>query len=80
MKKLSFAKSLVTVGLAAVCAAGIVGCSGGDSDASKPTYTGGVAATVNGTEIQEDTITQAIQDIRAQMNATDEESWGKWMA
>ena len=79
MKKLSFAKSLVTVGLAAVCAAGVVGCSG-DSDASKPTYTGGVAATVNGTEIQEDTITQAIQDIRAQMGATDEESWGKWLA
>lgn len=78
MKKLSFVKSLASVGLAAVCALGIVGCSEQASDT--PTYTGGVAATVNGVEIPEDKVTQAIQDIRAQMNLTDEESWGKWLA
>lgn len=57
MKKRSFAKSLASVGLAAVCALGIVGCSEQTSDT--PTYTGGVAATVNGVEIPEDKVTQA---------------------
>ena len=68
MKKLPFAKSLASVSLAAVCALGIVGCSEQTSDT--PTYTGGVAATVNGVEIPEDKVTQAIQDIRAQMSLT----------
>lgn len=80
MKKLSFAKSLATFGLAAVCVVGIAGCSETSGDENKPTYTGGVAATVNGVEIQEDTVTQAIQDIRTQMNLTDEQEWGKWLA
>lgn len=80
MKKLSFAKSIVTVGLAAVCAAGVAGCSEGGDSAAEQTYTGGVAATVNGVEIQEDTVTQAIQDIRTQMGTTDEQSWGEWLA
>lgn len=78
MKKLSFAKSLASVGLAAVCALGIVGCSEQTSDT--PTYTGGVAATVNGVEIPEDKVTQAIQDIRAQMSLTEEYAWGQWLA
>lgn len=80
MKKLSLAKSLASVGLAAVCALGIVGCSEGTSGSEAPKYTGGVAATVNGVEIQEDTVTQAIQDIRAQMALTEEEAWGEWLA
>lgn len=78
MKKLSFAKSLASVGLAAVCALDIVGCSEQTSDT--PTYTGGVAATVNGVEIPEDKVTQAIQDIRAQMSLTEEDAWGQWLA
>lgn len=77
MKKLSFAKSLASVGLAAVCALGVTGCSEPASDT--PTYTGGVAATVNGVEIPEDKVTQAIQDIRAQMSLTDEDGWGQWL-
>lgn len=80
MKKLSLAKSLASVGLAAVCALGIVGCSEDTSGSEAPTYTGGVAATVNGVEIQEDTITQAIEEIRTQMNLTEEEAWGEWLA
>lgn len=79
MKKLSFAKSVATIGLAAMCAVGVVGCSDG-TGATKQTYTGGVAATVNGVEIQEDTVTQAIQDIRTQLGVTDEQSWGEWLA
>lgn len=79
MKKLSFAKSFATVGLAALCAVSVVGCANGDGQ-NKETYTGGVAATVNGTEIQEDTVTAAIQGIREQMGTTDEDSWGQWLA
>ena len=54
------------------------GCSEQTSDT--PTYTGGVAATVNGVEIPEDKVTQAIQDIRAQMSLTEEDAWGQWLA
>lgn len=80
MKNKSFAKSLATVGLAALCVAGITGCAGGGEDQAKETYTGGVAATVNGAEIQEDTVTAAIEGIREQMGVTDTDSWGKWLA
>ena len=79
MKKLTFAKSLAPMGLAAVCAVGVVGCAE-NSSGDAPVYTGGVAATVNGVEIQEDMVTQAIQDIRAQMSLTDEQAWGEWLA
>ena len=79
MNKTSFAKSLASVGLAAVCLFGIAGCSEGTSGET-PKYTGGVAATVNGVEIPEDKVTQAIEDIRTQMGLSDEESWGTWMA
>lgn len=79
MKKRFFAKSLAVVSLAALCAMSVVGCSSSDGQ-NKQTYTGGVAATVNGVEIQEDTITAAIEGIREQMGVTDEDSWGKWLA
>ena len=45
-----------------------------------PPIRGGVAATVNGVEIPEDKVTQAIQDIRAQMSLTEEDAWGQWLA
>jgi foldase protein PrsA len=77
MRKSTFVKSLVSVGLATACVFTVTGCT----DTSEETkYTGGVAATVNGAEIEEDTITQAIEDIRTQMGTTDEDSWGEWMA
>lgn len=80
MKKLSFAKSLATLGLAAMCATAMAACSDSGEAGSQQSYTGGVAATVNGTEIQEDTITEAIEGIRSQMGLTDEQSWGEWLA
>lgn len=42
--------------------------------------TGGVAATVNGTEISEDTITQYIQDMRSSNNLTDSSTWGQYLS
>lgn len=80
MKKLSFAKSLATLGLAAMCVTTMAACSDSGEAGSQEGYTGGVAATVNGTEIQEDTITEAIEGIRSQMGLTDEQSWGEWLA
>ncbi len=80
MKKLTFAKSIAVFGLAAVCTVGVAGCSEASTDGTGSTYTGGVAATVNGTEIQEDTITTAVENIRAQMGLTEEQAWGEWLA
>ena len=79
MKKRFFAKSFAAVSLAALCAVSVMGCAEGDGQ-NKQTYTGGVAATVNGVEIQEDTVTAAIEGIREQMGTTDEDSWGQWLA
>lgn len=79
MKKQSLVKSLAAVGLAAVCVMGFAGCSEG-TNVSGSSGTGGVAATVNGVEIQEDTVTEAIQSIRDQMDLTTDEAWGTWMA
>ena len=41
--------------------------------------TGGVAATVNGTEISEDTITQYINDMRSSNGLTDDDSWAEYL-
>ena len=40
---------------------------------------GQVAATVNGTEIMEDTITNDIQKFRESYSVTDDDSWAQWM-
>lgn len=62
-------------GLTAVCCLALVGCSSNNDYG----YTGGVAATVNGVEIQEDTITKYIQDFRTSSDLTTEEAWANWM-
>lgn len=42
-------------------------------------YTGGVAATVNGSDIEEDTVTKYIQDFRTSSELTDDAAWAEWM-
>ena len=74
MKKISLAKSVVTVGLVAACAWSLAGCSGATGSG------GGVAATVNGTEISEDEVTAMVDSVREQQSLSDEDSWGTWMA
>ncbi|MCD8317062.1 MAG: peptidylprolyl isomerase, partial [Eggerthellaceae bacterium] len=69
---MSIVKSIVTVGLAAVCAAFMFGCSSDDANDSSSSETG-VAATVNGVEIMEDTITDAIQSARDSLGLTDDD-------
>ena len=73
MKKTYIMKTVCAVGLTAACAWGLAGCS---SEGNVSSGTGGVAGTVNGVEIAEDTITNYIQGVREQLGAADEESWG----
>ena len=63
--------ALVTCAVAA-CVCGLAACSG--SDAS-----GGVAATVNGTEIPEQKVTDQIEHIREQSNLTEDDQWGQFL-
>ena len=77
MKKTYIMKTVCAVSLTAACAWGLAACSSG-TDASAGT--GGVAGTVNGVDISEDTITNYIQGVRDQLGASDEEAWGKWLA
>ncbi len=62
------------VGVSAVCCLALVGCSGTNYG-----YTGGVAATVNGSEIKEDTVTKYIQDYRTSAELTSNDAWANWM-
>lgn len=86
MKTANIVKAVCVAGLAASCFWGLAGCTsgdgstGGNGDKSTSASTGLVAATVNGTEISEDKVTDTIENARAQMSLTDEDSWGKWLA
>ncbi|NGM17619.1 peptidylprolyl isomerase [Eggerthellaceae bacterium zg-893] len=83
MKKFRIVRTAVSVGLSVMCACALAACSGEEStgDAqTPPSYTGGVAATVNGVEIQEDTVTEYIENLRAQYGLTDEDSWGSYLS
>ena len=77
MKKTYIMKTVCAVGLTAACAWGLAGCS---SEGNVSSGTGGVAGTVNGVEIAEDTITNYIQGVREQLGADDEDSWGTWLS
>ncbi len=81
MKTSKLFQVVATAGLAGALAFGLLGCSSnGNESSTVEGLTGGVAATVNGTEIQEDTVTTYIQNFRESAGYTDEESWGSWMA
>ena len=78
MKASIIAKTVCVVSLSALCVVGITACSGNSTSGSKGV--GGVAATVNGAEIQEEEVTASVESIRSQMSLTDEDAWGEWMA
>lgn len=75
MKSFNIARSVCSVALSAACLTGLAACSSSGSQSSDQ-----VAATVNGTEISEQTVTDYIQNFRTSQNLTDDDSWGKWMA
>ncbi|MEE0846066.1 MAG: peptidylprolyl isomerase [Eggerthellaceae bacterium] len=77
MKSAPVIKAACAAGLAIACFCGVAACSSGDSQDG---LTGGVAATVNGTEIQEDDITTAIQNMRSSYSLDDQDAWGQYLA
>ena len=68
MKK-RIAALVCVAALMACCAIAFSACSGKQ-----------VAATVNGTEIYEETITSDVEAFRKSYSLEDEDSWGEWMA
>lgn len=74
MKYGTLLRKVSVVGVTAACALALVGCSGTNYG-----FTGGVAATVNGAEIEEDTITKYVQDFRIASEITTDDGWGEWM-
>ncbi len=75
MKASRLVKVVCTLGISAACIAGIAGCSGNNQQSDNP-----VAATINGTNIYENTITDYIESVRQQQGLTDEDSWGNYLA
>ena len=78
MKQTALLRKVSLIGATAACIGALtfalVGCG-----STNYGYTGGVAATVNGAEIQEDTITKYIQDFRNSSNLTSDQDWANWM-
>lgn len=76
MRTARFAKLVCATGLTLACAWSLAACSGAGTNGGSSS---GVAATVNGVEISEDTITKQVESIRTQMSIDDEDSWGQWL-
>ena len=74
MQLKSLIKRALVLGLSVACCFALIGCGGTNYG-----YTGGVAATVNGVEIKEDTITKYIQDFRTSSDLTTNDAWANWM-
>lgn len=65
-------KSVGAVSMALALGAGLVGCGGGGA-------AGDVAATVNGQDIMEQTVTDYVDNFRKGANLETDEAWGEWM-
>ena len=76
MKASRIISTVCAMGLSAACVMGVAGCSSNNQNSGS----GAVAATINGTEIYEDTVTDYIQSVREQQGLTDEDSWGNYLA
>lgn len=77
MKTARIVRAACAAGLAAACMCGIAACSSNESASG---LTGGVAATVNGTEIAEDDVTTVIENLRASYSLEDQGAWGNYLA
>lgn len=69
--------------LSALCVAGIAGCTTSNSNKGitpDTGLTGGVAATVNGTEIPEDDITRNINTLRVSAQMEDDDAWAEYLS
>ena len=68
------ARAASAAALSVACLFGLAACSSSSSSSDS------VAATVNGTEISEQTITDYIESFRSSQSLESEEDWGNWMA
>lgn len=73
MKLKTMLSKVSVFALAVICCISLAGCG------SKYGYTGGTAATVNGTPIEEDTVTKYIEDFRTSADLSSDEAWAKWL-
>lgn len=71
--KSSALKSVGAVSLCIALGAGLVGCGGNGAGG------GAVAATVNGQDIMEQTVTDYIANFRTSSSLESDEAWGEWM-
>lgn len=71
MIKSKFRKIALSTGLVALCVFGLTACQGGSG--------AGVAATVNGAEIPEASVTETIQTVRAQSGLDDDDTWAQFL-
>ena len=71
--KSSALKSVGAVSLCVALGAGLVGCGGNGAGG------GAVAATVNGQDIMEQTITDYVANFRTSSSLESDEAWGEWM-
>ena len=75
--------TFVSLAICGICMVAVVGCSSSSSSSgelsSDTGLTGGVAATVNGTDIEEDEITRSINNMRLSYGATDDETWRSYL-
>lgn len=82
MKASKLFKTICAVGLASVFAFSLSACSSAQKkveDIKIEGLTGGVAATVNGVEIEEDEITTYLQNNRAAQNLLEKDAWGQYL-
>lgn len=83
MKNTNLLKGVVAFALTAACAAGVVGCADNSKANDNPAdkgLTGGVAATVNGTEIEEDRITRYVNNLRASNSLEEDDAWAEYLS
>ena len=73
MIKAKFFKVTAVFAVAMACMFGLAACQGGSTS-------GATAATVNGTAISEDEVTNTIQSVRTQSGLEAEEAWGQFLA
>lgn len=85
MKKSFILKAAIGLSLSVACVFGVAGCSTSteenapDALQTDTGLTGGVAATVNGTEIEEDKVTRYINNFRIRGGYETEEDWKKYL-
>lgn len=83
MRASKLVKVAVTCGVLLLCVFAFAGCSESEEPEAPEIkvegLTGGVAATVNGVEIEEDTITTYIQNYRRTYGLTAEAAWARWL-